>query len=470
MKLALSFSLSLSVNCSQLNPVTINFSIPFSLNTSFISERFCFEGVLLLYPWFGTVWFFNDFIRCCSAPSIPGSGRQRRGLGRASSGPHGSGARTPHRPPPPPQLSPAVIPLLSTACPARCPPALLSAPAPGPAGSCQASPPRQPRLSRPRGSPLPRDHPLHPALAYVSWGTTAPGDKLPTAPARPPGDPGSGSPGPPDSSPRSPDPQPPAVSPLTARTGGPAQGAAAWHVGADVVLSHDAHGTALLAPQLQHFLRAEHCDGEKLRPPSARPAAPRALAHGAGGGATVRGRASVEGREKVGLVVGAFADASWGAALRHRRKQAEGTGGAAEGRRWGAGTSELREPGPQLRGDSEGQAGASWGNRSSSWGEALREPGRQLKDGSEGRAGASWGTRGRSWEETLRGWGQVRAEGETDHRQVLSPGRALACAAGWAERTDSVRENREIWGTVEKMPKKWLGKANEKNLLDSVRL
>lgn len=32
MKLALSFSLSsLSVNCSQLNPVTTNFSIPFSL-------------------------------------------------------------------------------------------------------------------------------------------------------------------------------------------------------------------------------------------------------------------------------------------------------------------------------------------------------------------------------------------------------------------------------------------------------
>lgn len=55
------------------------------------------------------------------------------------------------------------------------------------------------------------------------------------------------------------------LSPLTARTAGPAQRAAARHVAPEVMLPNHAHRAALLAPQLQHFLRAEHSDGGNER-------------------------------------------------------------------------------------------------------------------------------------------------------------------------------------------------------------
>lgn len=276
---------------------------------------------------------------------MPGPGQLRGGLGRACG---------PHLPPHP---SPAVISLLFTAGPARCPPPPPPSPAPGPARPPAPSP-QAVRITLCPGISL-RAQPRHSGRRGEAAHRSS------SAPAR---------------QPRSPhllSPQPPAVGPLTARTGGPAQGAAARHVGPEVVLPHDAHRAALLAPQLQHFLRAEHWHGGDPRPLGQARRSQGACAWRGGGGATVRGRASAEGREKIGLVVVA--------ALVGR---AEGTGVVAEARLCGAGGIQRREPGPQLRGRQKRAEGTGGGSRGDAlWGRRERAEGSGAAP--EGQAGAS---------------------------------------------------------------------------------
>lgn len=144
--------------------------------------------------------------------------------------------------------SPGIIPPASGITPARGPP------------PAQASPP----LS---DHPLLRDLPR----SGITAPSSAPRDPrprgtLPTAPARPAGDPDSVS-AHPRLPPRPLTAEPLTAEPLTAGAGGAAlgaaaQGAAARHVGAQVVLPHHPHGAALLPPQLQNLLRAEHRGGE----------------------------------------------------------------------------------------------------------------------------------------------------------------------------------------------------------------
>lgn len=243
--------------------------------------------------------------------------------------PHGPGARTAPQPPPPPRLSPVVISPLFVACPARCsplPPVPTRPPRPGTL-ACQG---RVGHRCRGRGTPC---TPLCPTRAEAP---------RPPGRAAPSGDRGSGRPDSPATSPGSPDPEPPAAGPLTARTGGPAQGAAARHVGAQVVLPHDAHRAALLAPQLQHLLGAEHGDGGTQQP--------RHQALCDQGACAWRGRAVQPCEAGPQWRGGKRAGWAW---WRWR-----GAGGARSGERGGsreAGGSERREPGSQLR----DKAGAS---------------------------------------------------------------------------------------------------------------
>lgn len=166
-------------------------------------------------------------------------------------------------------------------------------------------------------------------------------------------------PGPPSqSSPRRPS-RP--LSPLTARTAGPAQRAAARHVAPEVMLPNHAHRAALLAPQLQHFLRAEHSDGGNERRIAERSGRrSRAAARGAvqryGVGPEPRGGEDAGGR--AGALRGEGGSGAGGA---------ERWAGAGGEQRWGKGASwerceprarrELRERRERAESSSVGKAG-----------------------------------------------------------------------------------------------------------------
>lgn len=234
------------------------------------------------------------------------------------------------------------------------------------------------------------------------------------------------------------------LSPLTARTAGPAQRAAARHVGPEVVLPHHAHRAALLAPQLQHFLRAEHSDGGNERRTAARPGRrSRAAARGARGGATVGGRAWAEGRARAlpgkgASAVQAVLSEGWVCCRQCWRK------GASRGQStsWERGRRELKEKyelrakqaraerSAEGRARAEGKAGTGWEQLWGEGGNGLRERGwLQLRGGSERRGSE---LRGRSWREVgseLKEAGPKPRASSEGLVPALSRRRAPVCAA-----------------------------------------
>lgn len=170
MELALSFSLpSLPVNCSLLNPVTTSRFLfllrpRLFLKDCALKEYFCYT--LDLAP-------FGFFPRLYTLLFSPGAAEERAGTSPA------------HHTDTGPRLPPGSLPPSFLSC---SPPVPLAAPRTRsrrvPPGLPAAAPPpvKAVRISSARGSP---------GLGLPD--TTAPGDKLPTAPARAPGGPGSGS-------------------------------------------------------------------------------------------------------------------------------------------------------------------------------------------------------------------------------------------------------------------------------------